>query len=127
MTGASLNRIVRYGLVGVTSAISYAALFYLLSKIISNAGAANFLAILGSLVVSYAGHHRFTFEFEHGHSQSLPRFLISSALLMTLFALLAYVYVDLHGGSRPVVAAFTVFGYPVLSFIVHSAWSFRPR
>lgn len=121
-----LGRILRFGLVGIAATSSYLLLMNMLLRpfLAQHAAIGNSLALGTSVAISYVGHKAFTFRSTNPVHQDLPRFLISTAIAVAACSLLFSVMVRQDFGvttSSVCVAAL----YPLLSFVLHSFWTFR--
>lgn len=125
----SLGGAMRFGLVGACATLIY----LLLSIGLGSDGtgippaAANVVAILTALAVSYVGHHRFTFGLRGGHDVHLGRFAATSAVLLALSTLLTVVLTDLAHVDHRMAAFAVAIGYPPASYLANALWSFRAR
>lgn len=119
----------RFGMVGVLSTLVYFVTASLLGRppIGVNPVVANTLGVAVSLLVSYVGHHQYTFKVQDGHRRYLPRFLVVTAGLFVLSsaatAIASYVWLFDHVA---VTACITVC-YPIASYLLNSLWTFSHR
>ena len=82
------------------------------------------IALAISVILSYIGHHRFTFRLAGNHAACFTRFLVVSAILYGTSSGLVYVSVEqLRIPVIYTVIMVTVL-YPVGSFFLHSLWTF---
>lgn len=119
-------RLFRFGIVGVAATIVYFTVATLLGRppIDMDPVKANAVGVAASLLISYIGHHRFTFRVSGDHGYYLTRFLIMTTLLFILssgiMALLRYVWKIDHTVATAGIAV----GYPIVSYILNLAWTF---
>jgi putative flippase GtrA len=122
-----VRRLVRFGLVGILATATYFLLMLLLIDVLRSATRwAHVTALSAGLLVSYAGHHRFTFERRRNHQRYFARFCIVSAILFLASSLFVW-EVTANGAMSPEMAAGIVtVAYPCLSLVLHWALTFRP-
>ena len=126
---SNVARLGRFGIVGAAATFVYFAITAGLGRppIEMEPIAANAVGVAASLLVSYFGHHRYTFRALGNHERYLPRFLTVTAGLFLLstaaMAIARYVWRLDH----IVVTAFIAVGYPVLSYILNLLWTFSHR
>jgi putative flippase GtrA len=117
-------QIGRYGIVGVSAAVSYVGVVVLLSKMIGPFGAAVLAQILAT-IISYIGHRVFTFRSSTAHRHAIPRFLVATAasvivnLGMTAFAS-SVLHMNAMGTSVMAIGAIIVVSYACNRF-----WTFQ--
>jgi putative flippase GtrA len=124
----SIPELLRFGAVGITSTVTYFAVTaiagnapFLLDPVL-----ANVLGFCVSILVSYLGHHAFTFKIKGTHGVYAPRFLASTAMLFVLAtgmmaALRYWLQLD-HTLSTAAVAV----TYPIASYALNALWAFNP-
>ncbi|UZE48078.1 GtrA family protein [Rhodopseudomonas sp. P2A-2r] len=119
----------RFGMVGIIATLLYFMTTTILGRppFSIDPVAANSAGVAVSLLFSYLGHHRFTFGVASGHGRSLPRFLIVSGGLFVLSsaAMAAARYVWSY--DHMLVTACITICYPVMSYLINSAWTFAER
>lgn len=127
---ASLRQLLRFGVVGIVATAVYFFIAILLppaSSFVIRPSAASLVASFVSVLVSYLGHHSFTFTKIGDHSFYLPRFLVISLILSLAAALGTHVLTELlHVGYRYAAAGVAV-AYPVASFILSRVVVFKDR
>ena len=119
-------RAVRFGIVGISATLTYLVLANLLAVPLGPMTAfhAHVAAICCSILVSYTGHHAFTFARKGRHGFYFGRFAAITALLFVLTSALAYAMdADLHLPALVISIAVTVL-YMAASFVLHSLWTF---
>jgi len=86
---------------------------------------ASVLAFATSILVSYAGHHRYTFERSGRHGFYFPRFVAVTTVLFVLSTLGMYVFTRvIHTDPVYVTIAITA-AYPIASYLLNLFWVFR--
>ncbi|WP_445492884.1 GtrA family protein [Rhodopseudomonas sp. RCAM05734] len=128
-TGPNKQRLAlisRFGIVGIIATLLYFVTTTMLGRppIGMDPVAANTVGVAVSLLFSYLGHHRYTFEVSGGHRQSLPRFLVVSASLFVLSSAAMAAARYAWGYDHLIVTACITVCYPVMSYIINSAWTF---
>lgn len=120
--------VLRFGLVGIAATAAYLGLGLLLIEtgflplVIGNA-----LAFTAAVLVSYLGHHRFTFRADGEHGFHFPRFVAITVTLFLASNMLLLAAVE-RFALRPVVGMLLVAVlYPLASFALHNAWTFPAR
>lgn len=116
----------RFGAVGVAATVSYFSITALLGHPIAGFDpiVAHTLGVATSLIVSYWGHHRFTFRADGAHSFYLPRFVLVSAVLYLLStAAMAFGRYGMVLNHTLVTAGIAI-GYPIMSYLLNALWTF---
>jgi putative flippase GtrA len=116
----------RFGAVGMAATISYFGIAAWLGhpRVGLDPIFAHVLGVGTSLVVSYVGHHRFTFRAEGAHDFYLPRFLLVTGVLFLLStAAMAFGRYGL-GLNHTLVTAGIAVGYPIMSYLFNALWTF---
>lgn len=80
-----------------------------------------------SIAVSYAGHHRYTFERRGHHGFYLPRFIAVTVALFLLSTLGMYVFTVAIPTDPIFVAIVITATYPVASYVLNLMWVFKVR
>jgi putative flippase GtrA len=124
--GQRTKEIIRFGLVGLTGTLIYAAIAYGLSW---NGVPVLYAHIIGtavSLVASYLGQKLFTFRVRGGHRRAGVRFVVGTAIVVAGQSLVVWL-LD-QSGFRPDLALLAgIVFYPPASYLIHSFWTFRPK
>ncbi len=69
--------LVKYGIIGIGAASTHALVALLFFHMIgTNATLANFAGFVAGAIISYLGSYYFTFNSNHPHKKTLPRFVI---------------------------------------------------
>lgn len=124
--GILLRRVFRFGIVGVLATLSYFLLMLLLIDVAHlSTRWSHVTATVLSLLVSYLGHHGYTFERSGDHSRYFARFCIVSAALFVCSSSFLWWATASGAMSRELAAAAIALSYPPLSFVLHWACSFR--
>ena len=122
----NLARAFRFGVVGVIAAGVYLAVFNLVAAPIGPLPgfAANLAALSVSILVSYFGHHAYTFRLAGEHVFHFTKFAIVTAILIVLSTVVAYLC-DRYGHYPPYVTSLVIVVlYPCLSYVTHCLWTF---
>jgi putative flippase GtrA len=125
-TWPDIKLLGRFGAVGLIATVSYFAITAGLghSAIGFDPVVAHVLGTSASLLVSYAGHHRFTFRADGAHAFYLPRFLLVTGILFLLStAAMAFGRYGL-GLDHTLVTAGIAVGYPIMSYLLNALWTF---
>ena len=126
---SNLARVGRFGIVGIASTLVYFILTTVLGRPPIDMGSitANVLGVIVSLLVSYFGHHRFTFGVLGQHRHYLPRVLFVIATLFLLSCAVMtigrYVLVLDHTLVTAIIAIF----FPIVSFVLNLLWTFSRK
>lgn len=117
-------RLLRFACVGLGATLVH---FIVAIALVSNLGAppavANASAVLMATVFSYTANTLWSFSAPFGH-RTLSRFLVVSALVALLAALMSGLFERLGLDYRLGVLA-TVVSVPPLSFWLHHSWTYR--
>ena len=125
--GIEVARLVRFGITGVTAAIVYAAVAFLLVKGgLAKPVVASIVGFLCAATVSYLGHLYFSFRVEPDHRVFLWRFLIVTAITLAMTILLTYVITALLGRSYQIAIGAVIVLNPALSYLCSRFWVFLP-
>lgn len=118
------RQVSRFGAVGVVAAAAHALLFAALVESGIPGLLANSMAFCCAFFVSYAGHSRWTFARAEGRRVELGRFGLTTMFGFLLNSVLAFVFVDLVGGSPWVAGLLMVTVTPAMIFILLRLWVF---
>lgn len=77
-----------------------------------------------SIVVSFLGHAYFTFRRSGVHY--IFRFAATTLVLFLVSSAVTYLLTESYEASSALTVTVVTFGYPILSFILHAAWTFAP-
>lgn len=121
-----LSRLVRFGMTGIGVTALHVVVAASLVEL-SHAGpaAANGIAFIAAALVSFLVNARFTFRAQAAGGP-LVRFLLVTGLCGALSAAIAAV-AEAQGLDYRIGIAAVVAIVPVLSFLLHNFWTFRPR
>lgn len=118
---------LRFALVGVAATATYFAVAMLL--IGSRAGfdpvLASALASGTATLVSYAGHHRYTFVRKGRHRFYFPRFVAITGALFLLSTMAMYVFTHMIPIDPRYVAGAITVSYPIASYVLNFLWVFK--
>jgi len=116
---------LRFGVVGIAASATHIAVALLLIEQAKlDVMAANALAFLIAVIVSYAGNHAWTFRREGRHGTYFPRFLATSLAGLFLNQAIVFVAVRLFGLGYLAAILIVVATVPLLTFIVSKLWAF---
>jgi putative flippase GtrA len=127
MTRADASqRLVRFALVGVTTA----AIFYGLAWLVFNytgSGAmiSSSIACIAALVFNYHAHYHWTFSAEAPHGAVLARYLVMVSLGTVLNGAIMHWGVDVRGGNFFLVQSVAAAGVVAWNLCLSSLWVFR--
>ena len=131
MTDASSATIVtlRFILSGIAATITYLAVTLLLvsSAVRLEPVIASALASGVSILVSYVGHHSYTFERSGQHGFYFPRFIIVTSVLFLLSTAGMYVFTRVIPTDPLYVVIVITAIYPVASYLLNLLWVFKVR
>jgi putative flippase GtrA len=115
----------------VTVGAGAALLFFLLSWGLVSLGMRPFtgsvLAYGTAFVVAYTAQHGWTFEGEHEHSRSLPRYLAVQVGCAAFSGIVSHVSVAGFGFSPLLMSAVTTVAASAASYVLSSLWVFPGR
>jgi putative flippase GtrA len=116
-------------LTGIASTATYFAVSLMLiappvmlDPVLASAGAFGI-----SLVVSYLGHHRYTFEREGRHGFYLPRFITVTVLLFVSSTLAMFIFTHVVATEPLYVTIAITLTYPIASYVLNLLWVFKLR
>lgn len=121
---------IRFGIVGIVGTAIYlmiAISLPALSSFIVSPTAAAMVASVMSVLVSYMGHHKFTFTKVGQHSFYLPRFLILSVLLSCAVTVGTHLLTEVFSIEYRYAAVAVAVTYPIASFSLNHMVIFRDR
>lgn len=88
---------------------------------------ANIVAFLTAFMVSYVGHHRFTFRSSEAHRDSLPKFFFVAVIGLALNQLIVFVMVDTLGLQYYSALIVVVLVVPIMTYLLGKVWVFNDR
>jgi putative flippase GtrA len=121
-----LFRIARFGLVGVSSTLCYAAVAFLV--VWSSIGSSIPATIVGhfaAALVSYYGHLYFSFQVEPNHRRFAWRFLLVATATFGINLLLTWSLVSVFYAPYQVPIAVVTIVLPAASYLVNRLWVFH--
>lgn len=119
-----LSQIVRFGLVGMFATAVHMGVSLLLNLGLGVAAQpSNLAAFCVAFLVSFFGHHNFSFKSKKNHAQTLPRFAVAaiSGYLSSALALAIFQTMGIPSGVSLVLSAGVV---PVVTFFINKFWVF---
>lgn len=122
---AFLCLLLRFNLVGWAATGAYFGIGLALGlKVNAEPMAVHLIAFSVSIVVSFVGHSYFTFR-RYG-ARYILRFAVTTLLLFLVSSAVTYFLTESYGVSSALTVTVVTIGYPILSFILHAAWTFLP-
>lgn len=86
---------------------------------------ANTIGFVISILVSYFGHHFYTFRVSGRHDFYFPRFLFVTLTLFGLSTVATKVLTETFGVSHVLVTAGIALAYPPSSYLLNFLWTFK--
>ena len=121
-------QITRFVIVGLSSTLAFLLCqCALIGGLHLNILTGTTISIGISLLLSYLGHHRVTFKRSGAHGRYGTRFVIATAVMITLSNALAYGFTTLAGRNFMIGSLVVSFVYPVGSFLLQTLWVFRAQ
>jgi putative flippase GtrA len=115
---------IKYGLVGILTVATQAAIFLLLANVLRLKGLLSYaIAVAISLIVAYFGQSRWTFA--DRKSRSVVKYLLVVVLCFCVGSLSTWLIVDWGRLSPFWALPVMVFFIPTMSFLMLRAWAFR--
>lgn len=119
---------LRFAGVGAAATAVHVILFATLIELLQiSALAANLTAFGGALLLSFAGHSRWTFRLQSGHCGALGRFTVVAFLGLALNSAIAYGVTDRLGWHYAYGVVGMVTATPVALFLLSRRWAFVDR
>ena len=125
----SVARAARFGVIGLLATATY----FLTTVVLGNSPinmepiAANTIGFAFSVVVSYVGHHQFTFRVDGAHGYYFPRFISVTVVLFLLSTAAVAVFRDVLGYNHTLITAAIAVSYPIASYALNFLWAFARR
>lgn len=118
------KQFVRYGFVGISSTLVHVAVaFFLLNGLNSSLLSANIVAFFTAIFVSYFGNALWSFE-SKGEAKTMWRFLVASALTLTLIVLISNWITE--SGLPPSIGVIMIaIVIPIVGFVLQKLWVFN--
>lgn len=122
---AILYLLLRFNLVGWVATGAYLGIGLALG-LQTNADpmAVHLIAFFVSVVVSFVGHAHFTFR--RAGARYIFRFTATTLVLFLVSSSVTQLLAEIYGVSSALTVAVVTIGYPILSFVLHAAWTFLP-
>ena len=119
---------VRFAGVGALATAVHIMVFAVLLELLPiSALVANLAAFGAAVLLSFAGHCRWTFRLRDGHGPALRRFSVVAVLGLGLNSAIAYGIVDWLGWHYAHVVVLMAAATPVTLFVLSRCWAFRGR
>lgn len=122
--GQEVRRVVRFGFVGLAATGIHILVALVLNTVFAvEAQLANLAAFGTAILLSFFGHHSFSFRSEKSRSQTLPRFFVAagSGYLASAFILSQLQSAEYQTVVSLVVSALFI---PAVSYVVNRFWVF---
>jgi putative flippase GtrA len=118
---------LRFIVVGLAATVTYAVCAIALNRSLGELGAVkiHLIAFAVSLLVSYLGHHQFTFSLRGRHEFYLPRFVFVTACLLLASTAMTYVCDRVLRFDATAIAVGVSIFYPIASYLANLLWTFR--
>ena len=124
----NLPRVFRFGIVGIASTTTYFVVTAVAGNppILLDPSLSNLLGFLTSVGVSYVGHHYFTFNVAGAgaHAHYAPRFLLTTAMLFAMSAIVMAASRYWAGLDHTKATAIVTVSYPLASYVLNTVWTF---
>lgn len=129
ITKIEIYRIARFGFVGVSATLVYILTSTVMFTYVGlPAGMASLVAFAVSLVVSYFGHLKITYQRKDaGDLMVGARFAAVTVGLCLLLSFIAQLFVENVHLGMSVTSAIVGSLYAPLSYLLHSRWTFAAR
>lgn len=125
MIGIDVGQVGRFGVVGVGASVTHLLCALGLMEFGGlNVYAANLIAFVLALAVSYIGHHRWTFRRENQHGQHLPRFAVVAILGFVLNQAIIFLVVGILAAPYWLGIVVVVVIVPPLVYGLCRIWAF---
>ncbi|MDF2116090.1 GtrA family protein [Roseiarcaceae bacterium H3SJ34-1] len=116
--------IARFAVVGLFSTLVYLiASFAIQATTSASSSLINLIAMTVSLVVSYFGHYKFTYNQTGRHKFFSKRFIAVTIVVFVMASILQFGVTLINANPRVSYIAVAIF-YPVASFILNHFWTF---
>jgi putative flippase GtrA len=121
-----LTRAFRFGLVGVAATLTYLGIVNLVAVPVGPLSPfhAHLVGLCGSIGLSYAGHHAFTFARKGRHGFYARRFAVITTVLFILSSAVAFACDRYLHLSAALISVLITVLYPGASYLSHSLWTF---
>ena len=125
---ADIGEITRFGAVGVAASVLHIGVALTLIRIGAlGVYGANAVAFLVALVVSYFGHHRWTFDREGRHAEHFPRFVATAILGFILNQCIILLSIEVFGLAYWAGILIVVATVPGIVYLLCKLWAFAVR
>jgi putative flippase GtrA len=122
----TVQTLLRFVVIGGLSTLTYLLISIGLVKALGvRPSIASILAILCGFVVSYVGHHQFTFRMTGRHAVHLPRFGAMQATIFTVLGSLSTFILEHHLADPTMTSLGIAAAWPPISFLISRLWVFK--
>ncbi len=119
------RQVFRFALVGATATLTHITIALVLHGGMELSPLwANFFAFCTAVLISYFGHHGWTFAVEGRHGFRFPRFVLVALAGLALNQAIVYAMVEVIGWPYGLALAVVVLVVPGLSFLLVRYWAF---
>lgn len=117
--------IARFGLVGIAATLVHAAILSLLIEWFAlPVQLANISAFVVAFLVSYLGHHRWTFASDAGHKEAASKFLLTAIIGFVANVMIMELVVVQLGYHYLIGFLCVVFSVPPATYVISRLWIF---
>ena len=116
-------RLIRFGIVGLVTAILYGGVYLFFLKIF-NAKYAIYFAYLIVLPINFFGHRNLTFVSRESLTPQIVKFVITQSAIVLSLGFLSEISHTFGSYSEIKLLLITVFVIPFLSYFIHVNWTF---
>lgn len=117
--------IARFGLVGIAATLVHAAILSLLIEWLAlPVQLANISAFVVAFLVSYLGHHRWTFASDAGHKEAASKFLLTAIIGFIANVMIMELVVVQLGYHYLIGFLCVVFSVPPATYVISRLWIF---
>jgi len=123
-----LARMARYATVGIAATATYLAVFNLVAAPLGPGRpfTGHLAGLCLSILVSYTGHHAYTFRRSGLHGRYFARFVVITAALSVLSSAAAFAC-DRTGYSAAAISLLVTMVYPAGSYLLNTLWTFAEQ
>ena len=123
-----MRRVVRYGVAGVFATVLYLVVTWALVEVGALAPVVAAAVATGVVIISsYIVNRAWVFTTDRSHASAFSRFVVASALSMSLNTGLMYLAVQVLGWRYWIGLGLATLVVPPTNFVINQFWSFRAR
>lgn len=125
---ATKREVARFGVVGILATLTHGAVLTLLMELlVTNPLVANSIAFSLALLVSYYGHHRWTFRSQRGHHETFWKFALLAIAGFLANNLIMELTANRLGWHYLIGFTIIVFSVPPITYILSRAFIFATK